>query len=414
VEIYIGLKPVDEWESASNRLELQEKIQQKLEKHPGLLLNFSQPIAMRVDELLSGVKAQLAIKLFGPDLDVLQEKGEAITQAVKEVDGATDVQLEQIAGEAQLVVTPDRNALSRYGLSVDQVMDLVSNGLGGGSAGQVINGNERYDIYVRLEQNARKDAEAIRNLRLKAADGAWVRLMDVADVSLVSGPPQISRDDVQRRVVIQANVAGRDMGSVVADIQQAIDSEVDLPAGYSVDIGGQYENQQRAQQRLAMVVPVAVGLIALLLYFAFGSVAQAALILVNVPLALIGGILALALSGQYLSVPSSVGFITLFGVAVLNGVVMVEAINHRLRDGEALETAIFEGAVSRLRPVLMTALTSMLGLIPMLLATGVGSEVQRPLAVVIVGGLVSATALTLLVLPSLYGVFSREEVAELR
>ncbi|WP_156497030.1 efflux RND transporter permease subunit, partial [Alcanivorax sp. HI0083] len=349
-----------------------------------------------------------------PDLNVLQEKGEAITQAVKEVDGATDVQLEQIAGEAQLVVTPDRNALSRYGLSVDQVMDLVSNGLGGGSAGQVIKGNERYDIYVRLEQNARKDAEAIRNLRLKAADGAWVRLMDVADVSLVSGPPQISRDDVQRRVVIQANVAGRDMGSVVADIQQAIESEVDLPAGYSVDIGGQYENQQRAQQRLAMVVPVAVGLIALLLYFAFGSVAQAALILVNVPLALIGGILALALSGQYLSVPSSVGFITLFGVAVLNGVVMVEAINLRLRDGEALETAIFEGAVSRLRPVLMTALTSMLGLIPMLLATGVGSEVQRPLAVVIVGGLVSATGLTLLVLPSLYAFFSSKKAVELQ
>ena len=200
----------------------------------------------------------------------------------------------------------------------------------------------------------------------------------------------------------------------MADIQQAIDSDVDLPAGYSVDIGGQYENQQRAQQRLAMVVPVAVGLIALLLYFAFGSVAQAALILVNVPLALIGGILALAISGQYLSVPSSVGFITLFGVAVLNGVVMVEAINHRLRDGEALETAIFEGAVSRLRPVLMTALTSMLGLIPMLLATGVGSEVQRPLAVVIVGGLVSATALTLLVLPSLYGVFSKGNVEDLR
>jgi cobalt-zinc-cadmium resistance protein CzcA len=413
VEIYIGLKPVSEWESASNRLELQEKIQQKLDVHPGLLLNFSQPIAMRVDELLSGVKAQLAIKLFGPDLAVLQEKGEAITQVVKAVDGATDVQLEQIAGEAQLVVTPDRNALSRYDLSVNQVMDLVSNGLGGGSAGQVINGNERYDIYVRLEQSARNNAEAIRNLRLKAADGAWVRLMEVADVSLVSGPPQISRDDVQRRVVIQANVAGRDMGSVVADIQRAIDTEVDLPAGYSVDIGGQYENQQRAQQRLAMVVPVAVGLIALLLYFAFGSVSQAALILVNVPLALIGGILALAISGQYLSVPSSVGFITLFGVAVLNGVVMVEAINHRLRDGEELDTAIFEGAVSRLRPVLMTALTSMLGLIPMLLATGVGSEVQRPLAVVIVGGLVSATALTLLVLPSLYGVFSRAKVEEL-
>nr|WP_240687406.1 CusA/CzcA family heavy metal efflux RND transporter [Alcanivorax sp. 24] len=414
VEIYIGLKPVDEWTSARNRLELQEKIQEKLDQHPGLLFNFSQPIAMRVDELLSGVKAQLAIKLFGPDLNLLREKGEAITQAVREVRGATDVQLEQIAGEAQLVVEPDRNALSRYGLSVDQVMSLVSNGLGGGSAGQVIKGNERYDIYVRFEQAARRDAEAIGNLRLRAADGAWVRLADVARVALVSGPPQISRDDVQRRVVIQANVAGRDMGSVVADIQRAIDTEVDLPSGYSVDIGGQYENQQRAQQRLSMVVPVAVGLIALLLYFAFGSVAQALLILVNVPLALIGGILSLAISGQYLSVPSSVGFITLFGVAVLNGVVMVEAINGRLRDGASVDQAVFEGAVSRLRPVLMTALTSMLGLMPMLLATGVGSEVQRPLAVVIVGGLVSATALTLLVLPSLYGLFSHNKIEESR
>jgi heavy metal efflux system protein len=414
VEIYIGLKPVDEWTSAGNRLELQEKIEKKLQVHPGLLLNFSQPIAMRVDELLSGVKAQLAIKLFGPDLNVLQEKGDAITRAVRQVEGATDVQLEQIAGEAQLVVEPDRNALSRYGLSVDQVMSLVSNGLGGGAAGQVINGNERYDIYVRFEQDARRDAEAIRNLRLQAANGAWVRLADVARVELVTGPPQISRDDVQRRVVIQANVAGRDMGSVVADIRRAIATEVDLPAGYNVDIGGQYENQQRAQQRLSMVVPVAVGLIALLLYFAFGSVAQALLILVNVPLALIGGILSLAISGQYLSVPSSVGFITLFGVAVLNGVVMVEAINARLRDGESVDRAVFEGAVSRLRPVLMTALTSMLGLMPMLLATGVGSEVQRPLAVVIVGGLISATGLTLLVLPSLYPLFSKRKVEELQ
>ncbi len=414
VEIYIGLKPVDQWTSADDRPELQARIQEKLEAHPGLLFNFSQPIAMRVDELLSGVKAQLAIKLFGPDLDVLQEKGDAIARAVGQVSGATDVQLEQIAGEAQLVITPDRNALSRYGLSVDQVMNLVGNGLGGGSAGQVINGNERYDIYVRFEAAARDNAEAIRNLRLHAPDGAWVRLADVARVELVTGPPQISRDDVQRRVVVQANVAGRDMGSVVAGIQRAIDEQVDLPAGYSVDIGGQYENQQRAQKRLSTVVPVALGLIALLLYFAFGSLRQALLILVNVPLALIGGILSLAISGQYLSVPGSVGFITLFGVAVLNGVVMVEAINQRLRDGEPLARAVSEGAVSRLRPVLMTALTSMLGLIPMLLATGVGSEVQRPLAAVIVGGLVSATALTLVVLPALYPLFTDVKAIERR
>lgn len=414
VEIYLGLKPVDQWTTADNREALQRKMLERLQVHPGLLFNFSQPIAMRVDELLSGVKAELAIKLFGPDLAVLQEKGEAINRAVSEVEGATDVQLEQIAGEAQLVIEPDRRALSRYGLSVDQVMNLVSLGLGGASPGQVINGNERYDIYVRLAESARRDAERIRNLRLQAPDGAWVRLADVARVALVSGPPQISRDDVQRRVVVQANVSGRDLGSVVADIQSAIDREVDLPAGYNVDIGGQYENQQRAQQRLMLVVPLAVALIALLLYFAFGSLGQALLILVNVPLALIGGILALAVSGQYLSVPSSVGFITLFGVAVLNGVVLVEAINGRLRDGDPLDTAVREGALSRLRPVLMTALTSMLGLIPMLLATGVGSEVQRPLATVIVGGLFSATLLTLLVLPSLYPLFSSRRVEALK
>ena len=414
VEIYIGLKPQDQWTSADNREDLQRQMLARLNRHPGLLFNFSQPIAMRVDELLSGVKAQLAIKLFGPDLAVLREKGEAINRVVGGVDGATDVQLEQIAGEAQLVVEPDRRALSRYGLSVDRVMELVSLGLGGASAGQVINGNERYDIYVRLAAGDRANAERIRELRLETPDGAWVRLADVARVEQVSGPPQISRDDVQRRVVVQANVSGRDLGSVVSDIRAAIDRDVELPAGYSVDIGGQYENQQRAQQRLLLVVPVAVALIALLLYFAFGSMAQAMLILVNVPLALIGGILSLAFSGQYLSVPSSVGFITLFGVAVLNGVVLVEAINARLRDGETVEQAVLEGAVSRLRPVLMTALTSMLGLIPMLLATGVGSEVQRPLAAVIVGGLLSATALTLLVLPALYPLFSRQKIRELQ
>ncbi|MCP4926444.1 MAG: efflux RND transporter permease subunit, partial [Gammaproteobacteria bacterium] len=284
IEIYIGLKPVPEWTSADNRYELQSLMEQKLEQHPGLLLNFSQPIATRVDELLSGVKAQLAIKLFGPDLAVLAEKGQAIEAAVKEIEGARDVAMEQIAGESQLVVKPNRRALSRYGLAVGDVMELVREGLGGASAGQIINGNERYDIYVRLAERFREDRETIADLRLQAPSGAWVRLGDVAEVSIASGPPQVRRDDVQRRVVIQANVQGRDMGSVVADIRQAIVEQVDLPTGYSVDIGGQFENQQRAQKRLALVVPVSLGLIALLLYFAFASVGQAMLILVNVPL----------------------------------------------------------------------------------------------------------------------------------
>jgi cobalt-zinc-cadmium resistance protein CzcA len=414
IEVYIGLKPTSEWTSASNRYELQALFEEKLEQHPGLLFNFSQPIATRVDELLSGVRAQLAIKLFGPDLDVLAEKGQQIEAAVQTVQGTRDVAMEQIAGEAQLVVQPDRQALSRYGLAVSDVMSVVRDGLGGAAAGQIINGNERYDIYVRLAKRFREDRDAIADLRLQAPSGAWVRLGDVADVSIESGPPQVRRDDVQRRVVIQSNVQGRDMGSVVADIQDTIASEVNLPPGYSVDIGGQFENQQRAQKRLTIVVPVSLGLIALLLYFAFSSVGQALLILVNVPLAVIGGVFSLWVSGQYLSVPSSVGFITLFGVAVLNGVVMVESINQRIQDGLNVDAAVFEGAVSRLRPVLMTAITSALGLIPMLLSTGVGAEIQKPLASVIVGGLVTATFLTLFVLPVLFGRFSRAKVGDIQ
>ncbi|MFZ8200462.1 efflux RND transporter permease subunit [Alteromonas portus] len=408
IEIYIGLKPVSEWTSASNRYELQDKMERSLEEFPGLLLNFSQPISTRVDELLSGVKAQLAIKLFGSDLQVLANKGREIESAIKSIDGAKDVALEQIAGEAQLIIAPNRIELSRYGLSVGDVMEVVQDGIGGVRAGQIINGNERYDIYVRLDKEFRANSEAIADIRLQSPTGAWVRIGDVASVSFESGPPQVRRDDVQRRVVIQANVQGRDMGSVVDDIQTKIASDVQLPAGYSVSIGGQFESQQRAQQRLSIVVPLSLALIALLLYFAFGSVGQAMLILLNIPLAVIGGIFSLYISGQYLSVPSSVGFITLFGVAVLNGVVMVESINQRIKDGLATAEAIFDGATSRLRPVLMTATTSALGLIPMLMSNGVGSEIQRPLASVIVGGLITATLLTLFVVPSLYQFFSKE------
>ncbi len=407
VEIFVGLKPVDQWTSAPNRKALQVLMEEKMSVHPGLLFSFSQPIATRVDELLSGVKAQLAIKLFGPDLDQLAQTGKQIEALVRKVDGTRGVEMEQIGGEAQLSVRPDRDKLARYGISVAQVMDLVSDAIGGREAGQVINGNERYDIYVRLDESYRNSVEAIRNLILQAPNGAWVPLGDVAQVKIESGPPQIRRDDVQRRVVIQSNVEGRDMGGLVAELQQRIATEIDLPTGYTVVFGGQFENQQRAQARLMIVVPLSLGLIFLLLYFAFHSVGQAALIMLNVPLALIGGIAALYFSGQYLSVPGSIGFIALFGVAVLNGVVMVNAINQRLENGNDLFTGVYEGALSRLRPVLMTASIAALGLIPMLLSTGVGSEVQRPLATVVVGGLASSTLLTLFILPVLYGTFSR-------
>ncbi len=407
IEIFVGLKPVSEWTTATDRQTLQELMEEKMSAHPGLLFSFSQPIATRVDELLSGVRAELAIKLFGPDLDMLARKGAEIESLVKKVEGTRGVAMEQIGGEAQLTVRPDRDVLARYGISVAQVMDLVADAIGGRAAGQVIKGNERYDIYIRLAKEHRNNIEAIRNLILQAPGGAWVRLGDVAQVAIESGPPQIRRDDVQRQVVIQTNVEGRDMGGLVTELQRRIDNEIDMPAGYTVVFGGQFENQQRAQARLMIVVPLSLGLIFLLLYFAFNSVGQALLIMLNVPLALIGGIVALFLSGQYLSVPGSIGFIALFGVAVLNGVVMVNAINQRLTGGAELKIAVFEGALSRLRPVLMTASIAALGLIPMLLATGVGSEVQRPLATVVVGGLFSSTLLTLFVLPVLYDRFSQ-------
>jgi heavy metal efflux system protein len=406
VEIYVGLKPVSEWTSASDRFELQKKFELAMSEHPGLLFTFSQPIATRVDELLSGVKAQLAIKLFGPDLNILAEKGRAIEMLTRSVDGTRGVEMEQITGEAQLTVRPHRDLLARYGIPVSQVMDMVSDGIGGTEAGQVIQGNERYDIYIRLAKEYRKDVLAIRKLVLKAPGGAEVRLGDVADVVIESGPPQIRRDDVQRRVVIQSNVEGRDMGGLVSELRQRIGKEIKLPPGYSVVFGGQFENQERAQKRLMIVVPLSLGLIFLLLYFAFHSVGQALLIMLNVPLALIGGIAALYWTGQYLSVPGSIGFIALFGVAVQNGVLMVNAINHNVEAGLAVKDAVFRGAVSRLRPVLMTVAFTALGLIPMLLATGVGSEVQRPLATVVVGGLASSTLLTLFVVPALYRLFS--------
>ncbi len=406
IEIFVGLKPVSEWTSASNRQELQKLMEAKMSVHPGLLFSFSQPIATRVDELLSGVRAQLAIKLFGPDLDVLATKGSEIEALVKKVEGTRGVAMEQIGGEAQLAVRPDRDILARYGIPVSQVMDLVADSVGGQTAGQVIKGNERYDIYVRLAKEYRNNIEVIRNLILQAPGGAWVKLGDVAQVEIETGPPQIRRDDVQRRVVIQSNVEGRDMGGLVAELEERINAEIDMPPGYTVVFGGQFKNQQRAQARLMIVVPISLGLIFLLLYFAFNSVGQALLILLNVPLALIGGIAGLYISGLYLSVPGSIGFITLLGVAVLNGVVMVSSINQRVEGGLSIRESVFEGALSRLRPVLMTAITSALGLIPLLLSSGIGSEIQKPLATVVVGGLVSATLLTLFVVPVLYEKFS--------
>ncbi|MBY0558511.1 CusA/CzcA family heavy metal efflux RND transporter [Hyphomicrobium sp.] len=404
-EIWVGLKPQSEWTTAHTRSELIDVLTKDLSEYPGIAINFSQPIATRVDELLSGVKAQLAVKLFGDDLKVLELKGQEIEKIVASIQGAADVQTEQISGEAQVVVKANRDEIARYGLNVADVMELVSLAVGGEAVTDVLDGQRRFSIYLRVAKEFRSSTDEIGKLWVANKEGAHVQLSQVADIGLIEGSPTVSREDAQRRIVIQANVRGRDLGGFVAEAQKLVEAKVDLPSGYYVTWGGQFENQQRAQRTLMIVVPICLGLIFALLFFSFGSVRNALLIILNVPFALVGGVFALWGSGQFLSVPSSVGFIALFGVAVLNGVVMVSYFNQLLAEGYKLEEAVRKGAMLRLRPVLMTATVASLGLIPLLLATGIGSEVQRPLATVVVGGLLTSTLLTLIVLPVLYTWF---------
>ena len=406
IEAIVTLKPTREWESGRTKPELVDTLAKALGRMPGVALNFSQPIANRVDELLSGVKAQLAIVLFGDDLDRLVATGADIQKVVSAIPGAADVQTEQVGGQPQLQIRINRDAIARYGLNVDDVQEAIQTAIGGEQAGQVFEGIRRFDITVRLKEEYRNDVSAIRSVLIPTKDGrARVPLSQVADIGTVIGPKQISHDNGQRRIVIQLNVRGRDLGGFVAEAQQQVAEKVKLPTGYTVTWGGQFENQQRAMKRLAIIVPITIGLIYLLLFSSFGSLKQAGLIILNVPFALIGGILGLAISRQYLSVPASVGFIALFGVAVLNGVVLVSYINSLRRDGKSVADAVYEGTVLRLRPVLMTATVAILGLLPLLFSSGAGSEVQRPLAAVVVGGLISSTFLTLLLLPTLYGWF---------
>ncbi len=408
--VLVTLKPRDQWRTADTKEELVEAMEHRLSRYPGVALSFTQPIAMRVDELISGVRAQLAITLFGDDLDQLVRTGDQIQDVVARIPGAVDIQTEQVTGQPQLQIHVDRTAISRYGLNVDDVLDVVETAVGGEEAGQVFEGIRRFDVNLRLQEPYRGNIDEISRLVIPGPGSSSVPLSEVADVRVVTGPKQISHDDGQRRIVVQLNVRGRDLGGFVAEAQQRIGAQVKLPPGYFVTWGGQFENQQRAMKRLALIVPITIGLIFLLLFSSFNSLRQASLIILNVPFALIGGILGLAVSRQYLSVPASVGFIALFGVAVLNGVVMVTYINALRQEGRPLQEAIYEGTVLRLRPVLMTATVAVLGLLPLLFSSGAGSEVQRPLAAVVVGGLLTSTILTLLLLPTLYGWFEGGKV----
>lgn len=404
-EAFVGLKPQGEWPSERTPAELFAAMSDAFESFPGAKFNFTQPIAAAVDELLTGTKAELAIKLFGDDQDVLLEKAGEIEQAVRAVPGAADVQKDQVTGTPQLQIRVDRGQISRYGLTIDDVQSAVRTAIGGETAGQVFEGVRRFDILVRYDEKARTTPEAIRELVIRTPAGLLIPLRQVAEVEEIVGPRQITRENTQRFITIQANVRGRDIGSFVAEGQERIAETVDLPSGYLLEWGGQFELQQEANRRLAIVVPVTLGLVFLLLFMNFGSLRASMLIMLNIPLALVGGVVALWLADLNLSVPASVGFIALFGIALENGMVLVTYLNRLVEEGKSVDDASVEGACMRLRPVLMTALTTALGLIPLLYATGAGSEVQAPLAAVVVGGLVSSTVLTLLVIPAVYKWF---------
>jgi cobalt-zinc-cadmium resistance protein CzcA len=407
-DVIVTLKPKEEWKTAKTKDALVEKMREALEELPGVASSFSQPIALRVDELVSGVKSAVGIKIFGEDLDVLKEQGEKVARVLGKVRGAADVNVEKVSGLAYLEIEADRAKIARYGVNVSEINEVVETAIGGKEASKVYEGQKVFGLSVRFPEAARNDVEPIRNILIPAANGALIPLGELAKVYVREGPAQISREMAQRRIVIECNVTDRDIGGFVREAQARIDAAVKLPPGYIMTWGGQFENQQRAMKRFALVVPITIALIFLLLFGSFNSVKQAMLIILNIPFALIGGILALLLGGFNLSVSASVGFIALFGVAVLNGVVMVSCFNELRREGIGVEMAVVKGSALRLRPVLITAAVAALGLIPMLFATGPGSEIQKPLAAVVIGGLISSTLLTLFILPTLYKVFERD------
>lgn len=406
IEAFVALKPRSEWRNGISPDELRASISENLGGFPGVRVNVGQPIAMSVDELLTGTKAQLAVKIFGPDTEVLLEGSQDLQSILQEIPGATDVQADQITGAPQLVVSLNRPALGRYGLSVEEALDALRSGVGGAEAGAVFEGVRQFPVIVRYAEEDRNTPAAIGRIILESSSGARVPLESVANIREIVGPRQITRENGERFITVQLNVRGRDIGSYVADAQQSVASQLDLPAGYRVEWGGQFELQQEANARFAVVIPITLGIVFLILLLTFGRMKSAILILLNIPLALTGGAMALWIAGLPISVPATVGFIALFGIALGNGMVLVSFMDDFAREGRGRDELAVEAAGLRARPVLMTALTTALGLAPLLFASGVGAEVQRPLATVVMGGLVSSTVLTLLVLPALHRWFA--------
>ena len=412
-DTYLILRPTNNWKRFHTKEELIGALDMELSTIPGIAYDFTQPMAMRIDETVSGVKADLAIKIFGDDFNTLDRLGQQVLRAVARVRGAANPQMEVTSGVADLSIRVDRAALARYGLNVTDVQEAVAAGGSGNLISQVIDGQKRYTVALRLPDRYRDDPGALRAVLLRASGGEQVTLGQVAQVEVKRGPEKIEREEGQRRIVVMSNVRGRDLGSFVAEVRTVIEREVTLPPGYFVEYGGQFENQQRATRRLMLIVPIVIALIFILLYVTFTSVTQALLVVGNIPFALVGGIAALWIRGMNLNLSASVGFIALFGVAMLNGVVLVSSINQLRRAGEPVRYAVLAGARRRLRPVLMTACVASFGFIPMAVATSTGAEVQRPLATVVIGGLFSSTLLTLILLPVLYeSILGRSPTSE--
>jgi cobalt-zinc-cadmium resistance protein CzcA len=403
MEVNVTLKPLSDWPQSMTYDALASQMQEKLEKEiPTAVFAPTQPIESRVEELISGVRATLALKLYGPDLATLDRLSGRIKGVLAGVPGVADLALEANKGKPQIAIRADRASMARYGVSVAELLEIVRAGIGGQTVSTVIDGAKRFDIVVWLAPQYRKDIEAIENIPVRTQTGALVLLAQLAKVEVDDGYSFIRREQLQRYAVVQMDVRDRAVDGFVADANAAIERQVKLPAGYYIEWGGSFANQQRAMTRLALIVPLTIGLIFILLYTAFNSVLHATMIIANVPFALVGGIVGLFVTGQYLSVPSAIGFIAVFGVAMLNGIVLVSFMNDLVRSGRTIREAVREAAALRLRPVLMTASVAILGLLPMLLSHGVGAETQRPLATVVVGGLMTSTVLTLLLLPLMY------------
>jgi cobalt-zinc-cadmium resistance protein CzcA len=404
-DVFVSLTDPSKWRHGTTQDELVEAMEAELSVLPGMRMVFTQPIEMRVNEMVAGIRADLGVKLFGDDLDLLKSKTAEIERVLKGIPGAADVYTEQVTGLPLLQVEVDRDAIARYGISAREVLSAVE-ALGSREVGQLQEGDRRVPIAIRLHDRYRRDEQAVGQILVTAANGERIPLLRLATIRTMEGPAAVNREWAKRRIVIQVNVRDRDIASYVEQARAEIAGSVELPSGYYVRYGGQFEHLERARKRLLVVVPIALGLIFLLLYFTYGGLADAARVFTGVPFAAIGGVVALWLRDLPFSISAGVGFVALSGVAVLGDIVLVSTIRQLLAQGVALEEAIRRAAERRLRPVLMTALVASLGFVPMAMSTGIGAEVQRPLATVVIGGLFSSTLLTLFVLPVIYNVAS--------